>query len=125
MNSPNARELLVTARELLLGQLLAKLPTDLHYECRMVASAMAIAVREIEQGEHCKQAEEGELARLLATHNLAGLTASDGRALLTQFIRQGIYDQQGQEQQALLAALHGITRARLAVSNPKVVADDR
>lgn len=124
MNSPDARELLMTSRELLLGQLLAKLPTDLNYECRMIASAMAIAAREIEQGEHCRQVEEEELARLLRTHGLAWLTTSDGRALVTQFIRQGLYDQQDREQQSLLAALRKITRARLAVTNPKAVADD-
>lgn len=125
MNAPDARELLSTSRELLLEQLLAALPSHLHYECRMIASAMAIAVREIEQGDRCMQIEDRELARLLAAHGLAGLTTSDGRVLLAQFIRQGLYDQQGWEQQALLAALNEITRARLAVSNPKVVANAR
>ncbi len=125
MNSPDARELLLTSRELLLEQLLPALPSHLHYECRMISSAMAIAVREIEQGDRCTQTEDRELTRLLAAHGLVGLTTNDGRALLAQFIRQGLYDQQGREQQALLVALNEITRARLAVSNPKVVANAR
>lgn len=125
MSGPDANELLLTSRELLVGPLLAALPSHLHYECRMIASAMAIAVREIEQGECCTQVEDRELARLLAAHDLAGLTTRDGRALLAQFIRQGLYDSQGSEQQALLAALTDITRARLAVSNPKVIANAR
>ncbi|MFD2643645.1 DUF6285 domain-containing protein [Pseudomonas japonica] len=125
MNAPDARELLSTSRELLLDRLLAALPTDLHYEARMIASAMAIALREIDQGDDCAQLEARELSRLLATHGLAGLTASDARALLAQFIRQGLYDHPNEQQLALLLALDSITRSRLAVSNPKVLAHAR
>lgn len=125
MNGPDARELLSTSRELLLERLLGALPAHLHYECRMIASALAIAMREIEQGEHCAQLEERELSRLLAAHGLAGLTADDARALLAQFIRQGLYDQPDAQQRALLAALDAINCSRLAVSNPKVVAHAR
>ena len=125
MNAPDARELLLTSRDLLLEQLLPALPSHLHYECRMIASAMATAVREIDQGACCRQIEDHELARLLAAHGLSGLSTSDARALLAQFVRQGLYDQQGFHQQALLVALNEITRARLAVSNPKVVVNAR
>ncbi|MDR0277817.1 MAG: DUF6285 domain-containing protein [Paucimonas sp.] len=125
MNAPDARELLSTSRELLLDRLLAALPAHLHYDARMIASAMAIAGREIDQGERCAQLETDELGRLLASRGLAGLTAGDARALLAQFIRQGLYDQPDEQQRALLAALGAITRSRLAVSNPKVLAHAR
>ncbi|MCY1278916.1 hypothetical protein D9M68_313600 [compost metagenome] len=125
MTSPNAIELLATARELLLQQLLPALPEALHYECRMVASTLAMAAREIERGAEAGRIEEGSLADVLGLHGLAGLTAEDARTLLAQFIRQGMFDPPGKGRDALLQGLAGITRARLSISNPKVLADER
>ncbi|MNF33594.1 hypothetical protein D3C85_831140 [compost metagenome] len=125
MNGPDAIELLNTARDMLLKQLLPALPQALHYECRMVASAMAMAGREIERGARAGQVEDRALAEVLGLQGLAGLTAEDARALLGQFVRQGIFDQPGKGRDALLQALAEITRARLSISNPKVVNDER
>jgi hypothetical protein len=124
MTSPNAIELLGTARELLLKHLLPALPENLHYECRMVASTLAMAAREIERGSQAVQIEAGALADVLGLHGLAGFTAEDARALLGQFIRQGMFDPPGGGRDALLQGLAEITRARLSISNPKVLADE-
>ena len=124
MTNSNAIELLGTARDLLLKQLLPALPETLHYECRMVASTLAMATREIERGSQALQIEAGALADVLGLHGLAGLTAEDARALLGQFIRQGMFDPPGRGRDALLQGLAEITRARLSISNPKVLADE-
>ena len=125
MIGPNALELLATTRELLLGEMLPALPEQLHYECRMAASAMAMAAREIEHGARVLRIEADALEQVLNLHGLAGLTAEDARAMLCQFIRQGLFDQPGPSRDMLLHALGEITRARLSVSNPKVVGHGR
>jgi hypothetical protein len=125
MSHPNAAELLVTARDLLLKQLLPALPERLHYECRMIARAMAIACREIDLASMAEREEEKRLADLLGVHAFAGLSHEDGRALLSQLIRQGIYDPPGKSRNELLQALDEINRTRLLISNPKVVSDER
>lgn len=125
MSAPNATELLATARGLLLEKLLPALPAGLAYDCRMIASAMAIAAREIELGDSAADVEGEALAQILEPRGLAGLTRDDAMALLAQFIRQGIFDQRGGEQARLLDALVAITRARLGISNPKVLNDVR
>src|SRR5574337_1296851 len=106
MNQPDARDLLATARELLLKQLLPALPASLHYEARMIASAMAMALREMELAAACTQAEAQALARVARN------------------IRQGLYDERGAARERLLDALRVITREQLQISNPKVVAHD-
>ncbi|WP_271408030.1 DUF6285 domain-containing protein [Pseudomonas sp. Q1-7] len=125
MTAPNATELLATARGLLLEKLLPALPASLAYDCRMVASAMAIAAREIERGDRAADLECEALAQVLEPRGLAGITRDDGLALLAQFIREGVFDQPGGEQTRLLDALAVITRAQLGISNPKVLNDAR
>src|SRR5574337_1195798 len=80
MNQPDARDLLATARELLLKQLLPALPASLHYEARMIASAMAIAAREMAQATACAQAEAQALARVLDIHGRAEPSPAEARA---------------------------------------------
>ncbi|VVP67159.1 hypothetical protein PS918_00525 [Pseudomonas fluorescens] len=125
MTDPNAVQLMETARDVLLKQLMPALPEGLRYECRMIASAMAMAAREIDLATTLELLEEQRLADVLGIHSLAGLTPQDARALLSQFIRQGLYDPPGDSSETLLRALSEITRTRLAISNPKVVADER
>jgi hypothetical protein len=124
MNQPNAMELMQTARDVLLQQLMPALPEHLRYECRMIASAMAMTCREIDLGPRAEWVEEQRLADVLGIPNLAGLKPHDMRALLCQFIRQGLYDRTGDANDTLLGALMEITRANLAVSNPKLVVDE-
>jgi len=90
---PDAHDLLQTARESLLQRLLPALPAELHYEARMLASALAIALRER------AAAEENQLTREVA---LA--------------IRCGEHDDG-----ALFPALLAHTRAKLRISNPRLL----
>ncbi|MNZ16747.1 hypothetical protein D3C78_337270 [compost metagenome] len=124
MSQSDARDLLATARELLLKQLLPALPESLHYETRMIASAMAMALREMELAPAIAQAEKETLVRLPYLDGTAGLTLEQTRALVARNIRQGLYDEPGPAQERLLDALRAITRGQLRISNPKVVAND-
>lgn len=121
MSALNAAELLVTARSLLLGELLPSLPEGLRYECRMIASALAIATRETELREEITDFEEVVLMQLLGEQSCAGMTREGALASAAQSIRRGWFDRPGVEQDRLLQALTKITRARLRISNPRVL----
>ncbi|AXM94497.1 DUF6285 domain-containing protein [Pseudomonas plecoglossicida] len=124
MNQPDAQDLLATARDTLLKHLLPALPAPLHYEARMVASAMLIASRELAQAQACADIERQAMADLLALQDSNALTPEQSRALLARQIRQGAYDQAGEARARLLSALRAINRAQLSISNPKVLAHD-
>ena len=104
---PRAADLLDTARDVLLNDLLSALPPDKAFAARMVANAMAIAGREAEQ-DAAWEAEA--LARM----------PGDPRDFAAA-IRQGRFDP-GSAGHALAAALlDEITRARCAVSAPRAL----
>lgn len=124
MKSPDAQELLVTARELLLKSLLPALPVSLHYDLRMIASAMAMAGREVELGAQEQSFEEQALARLLSIHGLAVTTLTEAQILLSRAIRQGLYDQPG-GREAMLSELFHVTQYKLRISNPKVISHEQ
>jgi hypothetical protein len=115
---PDASELLAIARQTLLDELLPQLPANLRYQALMVANAMAIAGRECVNGEQAQAAEVDRMAELL---DEAPATSADVRRALCRAIRQGDFDTPGDEQERLLSALSAITRARLSISNPKVL----
>ncbi|OUM28395.1 DUF6285 domain-containing protein [Pseudomonas putida] len=120
MNQPDAQDLLLTARDAVLRQLLPALPAHLHYEARMVASALLIASREAAQGATCADIERQAMAGLLQGQ----ASPEQARSELAQRIRQGAYDQTGEPRARLLAALRTINRAQLSITNPKVLAHD-
>lgn len=93
---PDAADLLTTAREALLRQLLPALPESLHYEARMIANAMAISAREQHANFGTDIVRERELA---------------------SGIRRGRLDD-GATARELLA----ITCRKLQVSNPRLLA---
>ncbi len=95
---PGGEDLLRVARDTLLETLLPQLPAESHYTARMVANAMAIAARSLSRSP-APDVEEHDMARLAAD------------------IRAGRHD----GDPALAGRLREITRARLAVSNPRVL----
>jgi hypothetical protein len=125
MTPPNAVELMETARGVLLEQLMPALPKSLHYECRMIASAMAMACREINLAPMAEQLEEQRLKQVLGIRSHASHSTQSALASLSQSIRRGEYDQPGDYRDTLLAALTEITRARLLISNPKALAVEK
>lgn len=106
---PQAPDLLATAREVLLNDLLPALPPDKAFAARMVANAMAIAAREATQDAW----EPAMLARMAA---LAG----DPHAFAAA-IREGRFDHGTADHARAAALLDDMTRARCAVSAPKAL----
>jgi len=94
----DATDLLQTARDVLLAEVVPHLPAGQKYQALMVANAMAIAARESE-GD-APPPEPPELS---------------GR------IRAGEFDPGAPEHDAIAAWLLEATRARCAISNPKAL----
>jgi hypothetical protein len=106
---PHAADLLATAREVLLNDLLPALPPDKAFAARMVANAMAIAGRDATQEAWVPEA----LARMAA---LAG----DPRGFAAA-IRAGRFDPGMPDHAAAAALLDDLTRARCVVSAPRAL----
>lgn len=94
LETPDAADLLATAREALLGKLLPALPPALHYEARMAANAIAIASRAI---------------------GVAPDFAPDLAALAAE-IRSGTT-----RREEVRALLRRLARLRCAISNPRAL----
>lgn len=126
---PDRRDLLGTARDLLLRKLLPALPERLHYDARMIANAIAIATREIELAADTGRAEWERTLDILKQPALAiapqpqlADEVNRVRRKLANAIRDGLFDSPGERQQVLLALLTQIVRGKLAISNPKALA---
>lgn len=117
MIRPDAAQLLTTARNALLAELLPALPENLHYSARMIANAMRISSREIAAGETCDQLTQNTLSQLC---NGASGDSAELERRLAEDIRIGRFDHTD-KQQALLRGLLAITHERLSISNPKLI----
>jgi len=111
---PEGPDLLATAREVLLNELLPALPPDKAFAARMVANAMAIAAREAAQD----RAWEAEALTRMAA--LAGDAADPARAFAAM-IRAGRCDPGTAPHAPARALLEETTRARCAVSAPRAL----
>ncbi len=114
-NQPCGSDLLATARQLLLDELVPDLPPQARYKALMIASAMGVACREIEAGSTGDIADT--VADFLAQAGIACDPATDGESVLAQAIRQRAVPQALQP--SLVALLLAVTRGKLQISNPK------
>ncbi|MGG5818230.1 DUF6285 domain-containing protein [Falsiroseomonas sp. HW251] len=101
LEKPDAADLLATAREVVLKELLPALPPEKTFAARMVANAIAIALRE-------------------ASADTAALPAMDLVALSRE-IREGAHDPGTPRHAATLAFLRDHARLRASVSAPKAL----
>ena len=122
---PDAGDLLETARNTFMAEVLPALPEALRYTALMIANAMAIAQREIAAGDAPLRAEYQRLAEILSGiaaapdgNALRGAVAGYNRRLANE-IRAGRFD--GEERAAMLEHLRRTTEEKLAVSNPKAL----
>ena len=99
LEKPGAADLLATARDVVLRDLLPVLPAEQVLAARMVAAAIALALRE-------------QAAAPMASRDLAGL-ATD--------IRAGTCDPGTEQHEAVAAWLRDYARLRASVSAPKVL----
>jgi hypothetical protein len=113
LERPDADNLLATARDVVLNQLLPALPEEHRFAARMVANAMAIARR-------AAGADQAPAQAALA----AALGAGEAAALLPRLageIRAGQHDPGSPGHAAVAAALLALTKLRCAVSNPRAL----
>ncbi len=100
---PDARELLAVARTTLIDNVLPAVPEAVRYEVQMIASAMAMAEREIRLSPPADP-----------------LSSND--AALDARIRGGEFDAPGPARDSLERSLREWVSARLAIANPKALA---
>lgn len=120
-DKPTGQDLLLTAREELMKRLLPALPADLRYQALMVANAMAIAARELENGPASDVSELAGLQKILEG-TAAAQDAPAGNAKLCEQIRAGAFDAVTPGRKLLMRHLAATTRDKLAISNPKALA---
>ncbi len=135
---PDASDLLATAREVLLRELLPALPGDRRYAGLMIANAIAIADREHRSGGDALLEETSRLRALLASVTASAApqdadhagrmpgtggssaTAAALRRALVAAIRAGAFDAPPQHG-ALIAHLLRTSIDWTAISNPKAL----
>ncbi|MGE5103954.1 MAG: DUF6285 domain-containing protein [Betaproteobacteria bacterium] len=122
---PDAAELLDTARDALLAEIVPGLSKEARYTALMIANAMAIATREARRGRDVASGEREALRALLASagRDAASVgTLPELREALRHAIRDGAFDAPRRAPQ-ITAALLRVTADWVAVSNPKALRD--
>jgi hypothetical protein len=115
LERPDGANLLATARDVLLQELLPHLPEAQRFHARMVANAMVIAWREA--------AADPALA-LRALRDALGAPEGEAEDLLERLardIRAGAYDPGTPGHDSVAAALRALTQLRCGVSAPKAL----
>lgn len=119
----DAADLMTTAREVLLRDLLPALPAQQRYSALMIANAMAIAAREHRLGADAARSEIARLRDLLADASLPA-AASDElpalRRMLAAAIRKGRFDAPAMAARLTHELTHAV-QSWVAISNPKAL----
>lgn len=110
---PTGEELLKIARDVLKNELLPLLPKDKSYQALMIANAMSIAERQLQQGSEPQQKEQEVLSMLLKKSG----DLSELNKELAKNIRQGVFD----ENSDVMKFLWEQTVQRVRESAPKVL----
>jgi len=127
-DQPRGEHLLASAEALLRDELLPALPADKRQAGLMIARALGIAARQLQNGEAPERQELASLARLLAPTSETSKTAALRQQLqranrqFGQLIRSGAADAGESRTQVVRHLLH-IARQRVAESNPRYLAD--
>lgn len=111
---PDGAELLAIAREVLRKELLPLLPKDKAYDALMIANAMGIAERQLQQGDGPQQAERETLSRLLG---MEATLAELNREFAVR-LRRGDFDDKAEARRLLWES----TVQRVRESAPKALA---
>jgi len=112
--APEGPNLLATARDALLAEILPKLSGTDAFNARMIANAMAIAAREAAQ-------DDAWVAEMRATmQRLTGDAAAPDRAFAAA-IRAGAFDPGSAHHAEAAALLRQAARLRCAISAPRVL----
>lgn len=118
-NQPDGQNLLLTARRVLLEEILPILPDESRYTTMMLANAMGIAARELDAEKRLDLEEEKSLELFLIEVGVESgqKVDCDNAAMLADLIRQRSIPDRWQ--QPLAEMLLALTRRKLQISNPK------
>lgn len=116
---PNSGELLQIARTRLLKELLPALRAENKYSALMIAAAMAIAIRELENGDVAETEELAMLCELLGDDFSGNTGLLNANRRFADGIRSGEFDSSGVDQDLALRILKHVTLSKLGESNPK------
>jgi Domain of unknown function (DUF6285) len=120
----DAAELLGTARQALLGEVLPALSGEQRYTALMVANAMAIAAREAALGDEADMREverlRGFASDIAPPSEPASADLPALRRAVSAAIRAGRFDDAAHAT-ALVAALAHVAADRVAISNPRAL----
>jgi hypothetical protein len=120
---PNSAELLEIARTRLPEELLPALPAENKYSALMVAAAMAIAMREFENGDAAELEERNLLRELLGIDVSGDISLLDLNRQFAAGLHIGKYDSSGPDHEIALRLLRSFTLSKLGESNPKYLAN--
>lgn len=118
MIQADAQDLLVTAREALLTQILPRVDGEKAYQIRMIANAMGIAAREMREAGEVSIKERQVLEQLL--EDGTGDNVFEQGKLLCKRIGSGDFDSM-KKRHELIEGLRSVTLAKLRISNPKLL----
>jgi hypothetical protein len=119
----DAADLMLTARETLMRELLPVLPAQHKYSALMIANGMAIAARESRLGVDAARSEAARLRNLLVDRGLplpASTDLADLRRAVCAAIRAGSFDAD-ENASVLTSELSHTAEAWVAISNPKAL----
>ena len=120
-DAPDLPELLRVARATLAERVLPRVPAESARDVRMVASALAIAQRELSLQDGSRAAERARLAELFPAREGAAL-ADLTRALAVE-ARHWPFGSQPQRELLIAAHLRACTIDKLRQNNPKALDD--
>lgn len=118
-DQPDAAGLLAIARDVLREEVAPGLSGDARFNVLMVANAMAMAIREVQQGADL---DAEALADLASLYDESEATAEVLSHRLAQDIRAGRFDEDTPAEDLHRLLLADIRR-RLAISNPRYLAE--
>jgi hypothetical protein len=114
---PDAQNLLATALEAFRTEVLPHVPAEKRYAALMIANAMAMAEREL-----AGPPETLPPAAAALYQDIAPLTPQCFEERLAADIEAGRFDAPGAMREAAFAAVKAINATRLAMTNPKRLA---
>jgi uncharacterized protein DUF6285 len=120
---PNALALLRIAHQTLLDNVLPDAKPEQVYALRMIANAIGIATREMENHADHATTEARSMAALYNEAMTPGRETENNRKLARD-IRSGAFEANAQQHAALFAHLRATTRHKLQVAHPRALQGD-
>lgn len=118
INQPETRDLLIEAREVLLDSLAPELAGEHKYQALMIANAMGMAIREIEQREQGEPEQTDSALQAFLARQPSD--APDDRSVEAEGeLARAIYERRLDGTDASLrSVLRTLTETRLRINNP-------